>query len=225
MNPDSRRDLDVFCTAYVQRGGMGNHAVEGPGSVLYGTVEDCLQRRTLPGEAREYVYRLLVRAGIEAEEAAGAADHVHDVFHIISEFREVESHGPGELEWARQLPLLEACDPATDLRWKGKVVHKKYENSGAEVWLYASKQELEEAQLDRFWFASAAFPYLHREDGPALILWSQRWDGPWEEYWFRHGERHREDGPAYIMYGGPGEIIEQRYYLHDRQVQPEALNS
>lgn len=235
MHPESRRDLDLFCTALVGRGGWGNWPTEEPGAVLYNIVEGCLDRGTLAGAARDYVYRVLMRAvdmkaDIDEHTAQFGADRVHDVFDVIHEFREVqESRDAAErLNWARKHPTLAACDPANDPRWLLKVTHQKYgkQPNGkpeVEAWLYATKDEMAEIGADGRWPGSAAFHALHRDGGPALTLWSRRYDGPFEEYWFRHGEHHRDDGPARINYDDAGNVVEERYYLNDIEVTKDAL--
>lgn len=46
---------------------------------------------------------------------------------------------------------------------------------------------------------------LHREDGPAKIIYYKHGTKSYEEY-LKNGESHREDGPAYVEYDPDGLI-------------------
>ncbi len=50
---------------------------------------------------------------------------------------------------------------------------------------------------------------LHREDGPAVIIFSG------ERIWYNHGKVHRIDGPAVEGTIGDGNIILNKWYYYD----------
>ena len=52
---------------------------------------------------------------------------------------------------------------------------------------------------------------LHREDGPAKIRYYNNGDIEYEEY-YKNGNLHREDGPAKIRYYYNGNIRDEEYY-------------
>ena len=54
---------------------------------------------------------------------------------------------------------------------------------------------------------------LHREDGPAVIVYYENGNIKSEEYYI-DGERHREDGPTQISYYSDGLISEVSYFLN-----------
>ena len=54
--------------------------------------------------------------------------------------------------------------------------------------------------------------FLHREDGPAMIVQFNR-GGTWLK-WFRFGQRHREDGPAAKTIHADGTVGNQCWYIN-----------
>lgn len=58
---------------------------------------------------------------------------------------------------------------------------------------------------------------LHRENGPAKIVYRGNTDDIKEEHWYKHGKKHREDGPSFIIYNTARDGIEwvTAYYIND----------
>jgi len=65
---------------------------------------------------------------------------------------------------------------------------------------------------NKAWFKNGL---LHRDEGPAMILYTYR-GGVADEGWFQNGKYHREDGPAWISYYDDFECS-RYYYLNDKE--------
>lgn len=65
----------------------------------------------------------------------------------------------------------------------------------------------------------------HREDGPAMILYTPEGSLISEEFYV-HGKAHREDGPAVIHYGADGRVTKEDYMIDGqlhREVGPAVI--
>ena len=55
---------------------------------------------------------------------------------------------------------------------------------------------------------------LHRDDGPAISVYSKNHNITNEVYYL-NGKKHRDDGPAVIKYSYAGNVLSEIYYKND----------
>ena len=61
---------------------------------------------------------------------------------------------------------------------------------------------------------------LHREDGPAYIMYNKNGNVAYEGYWI-DGKPHREDGPARIYYYENGDVEYKEYFINGNEITRE----
>ena len=59
---------------------------------------------------------------------------------------------------------------------------------------------------------------LHREDGPAVVRYTQGGDVDHVSYYYR-GRAHRDEGPSCVWYVG-GKVSREEYYRHGEHLSP-----
>ncbi|MEQ1504063.1 MAG: hypothetical protein ABMB14_17605, partial [Myxococcota bacterium] len=213
MTPQTRKDLDTFCTAFIDRGGMGNGPSEMPARILYAIAAN--DSEVGAGEAAAYVKRFLARAGVEDQKIGWVFDDVSDTIRIVQDYLSQTGEIDTALEWARRQPVHKAADPAMDPRWSRPALNFT-RGASVQAWIHATKEELDETGLaSGAWAGGSMFWMCHREHGPAVTLYYS--EGPnkgkvWEEYWIRHGELHRDGGlPAIVAYDRDDSVMREEW--------------
>jgi len=62
--------------------------------------------------------------------------------------------------------------------------------------------------------------YLHREDGPAYVVYYVSGE-KMNEAWWVNGKKHRIDGPAFIHYNEDDTIWLESYYINGKRLSKE----
>lgn len=65
---------------------------------------------------------------------------------------------------------------------------------------------------------------LHREDGPAYLVWDKTGILLFESY-YQNFKLHREEGAAMVVYNQLGEITINRYYINGKELSEQEFMS
>jgi len=101
--------------------------------------------------------------------------------------------------------------------------YDKYKTTGGQSWLRALEylNGGEPFYPEKFtvwkeeWWVDGR---LHREDGPAILIFNKETGKKYLEKWYLNGKLHRENDPAWVVYDvNTDQVIEEKFYKKGRK--------